>query len=111
MQQHRGLTGVALSTSRVPTVVLFLTGGLVGVMAYYGTVAPVVWVLAVLLGVWLRDRVPRSDAAWRHVVTIAALVGAGGLLGVVAYTGAFAWTPALTGACLVALAAAPESAA
>jgi hypothetical protein len=92
----------------VSTVVLFLTGGLVGVMAYHGTVAPVVWVLAVLLGGRLRDRVPRSDAAWRRAASIAAVVGAGGLLGAIAYADAFGWVPLFAVACLVALAVAPE---
>jgi hypothetical protein len=98
-----------LPAVKIRTVVLFLAGGLVGVMAYTGSVAPAVWVLAVLLGVWLHDRLPRSGGRWRGVVTGVALLVAGGLLGTIAYYGAFGMAPAFAGACLVALAAAPKA--
>jgi hypothetical protein len=103
---HRGVTA-SVPTVRATTAVVFLTGGLVGVMAYHGAVASFVWVVAVLLGVRFHDRVPRSGAAWRTAATVTALVVCGGLLGAIAYTGTLAWTPWFAGAGLVALAAAP----
>jgi hypothetical protein len=93
---------------RAGTVVLFLTGGLVGVMAYAGSVAPFVWVVGTLLGVWLHGRLPRSDARWRGVGTAVSLLAAGGVLATIAYHGAFDATPAFVGACLTALVLAPE---
>jgi hypothetical protein len=107
MQAHRRSVVPSVPAVRATTVVLFLTGGLVGVMAYYGSVTPFVWVIAVLLGVQFHDRLPRSAAAWRSVATAAALVVCGGLLGAIAYYGALEWTPLFAGACLVALALVP----
>jgi hypothetical protein len=105
---RRGIVA-AVPAVKVSTVVFFLTGGLVGVMAYTGSVAPLVWVLAVLLGVWGHGRLPRSAARWRGVVAGVSLVVAGGILGTIAYYGTFDVASVFAGACLVALAVAPEA--
>ncbi len=109
MRPYEGRFVPRLPSVTVSTTVLFLTGGLVGVMAYEGAVAPFVWVVAVLLGVALAGRFPRSDAAWRTPASLVALAVAGGVLGVVAYGGTLALAPAFAVSCLVALGLAPES--
>jgi hypothetical protein len=107
MHEHGRRTPSVLSSPRVATVVLFLTGGLVGVMAYHGSLTPLVWVLAVLLAVRFRTRLPRSDATWRGPATVCSLFVAGGVLGAIAYYGLPGMTAAFAGACVVALALAP----
>jgi len=110
MQQRRRNVTAVLPTVAVTTVVLSLTGGLLGVMAYNGSVTPAVWVLAVVLGVGGRDRFPRSGAPWRGPATVLSLFVAGGVLGAIAYYGALGWAPAFAAACLAALASAPPEA-
>jgi hypothetical protein len=111
MQSYRPGIAVAGPAVSVSVAVLLLTGGLVGVMAYTGSVAPFVWVLVILLGVWLHGRLPRSTARWRGAVAAGSLFAAAGILGWIAYHGAFDTTPAFVGACLIALALAPETSA
>lgn len=103
------LPAVKTPDLRVNTVVLFLTGGLVGVLAYYGTVTPFVWVLTVLLGLWAARHLPRSGAVWRFAATIVVLACSAGVLGTIAYFGAVQWTPLFVGGCLLALVLAPDS--
>jgi hypothetical protein len=109
MQAYPRSVAAAVPSVRVSTVVLSLTGGFVGVMAYTGSVAPFLWVVAVLLGVGFHRRLPRSEAGWRSVVTAGSLLVAGGALGVTAYSGAFGAAPVFAGASLAALALAPDA--
>ena len=85
MQEHHRSTTAIIRAPKLTAVVLFLTGGLVGIMAYQGTTDPLIWVLAVLLGIRFRNRFPRSDATWREPVTVFTLLVAGGVLGAIAY--------------------------
>ena len=107
MQEHHRSTTTILRAPKLTMVVLFLTGGLVGVMAYQGTTGPLVWVLAVLLGIRFRNRFPRPDATWREPVTVFTLLVAGGVLGAIAYYGALQMAPAFAVVCVTALALAP----
>jgi hypothetical protein len=91
-----------LSRPRVTTVVLFLTGALVGLMAYHGDVSQAVFVVASLVGVVLHGRYA-GESDGRSVVANGLLLIAGAVVGYAAYIGNPGWTPVVVGCALVAL--------